>query len=53
MDTLDWLLAAGMLISAGAVFYFLLPPYGALLGLALGGLLVYVAKKRRDKLQKH
>ncbi len=53
MDTLDWLLAAGMVITAGVLFYFLFPPYGALIGLALGGLLVYGAKRRRDRLQKH
>ena len=52
MDTLDWFLAGIMVVAAVAMFYFLLPPYGALIGLVLGMLLAFVAKRRRDKARK-
>jgi hypothetical protein len=52
MDTLDWIIASLFVLAMGAAFYFALPPYGALFGAGMAAVLIYQAKKRRDKLRK-
>jgi len=52
MDTLDWIIAALFVLALGAAFYFALPPYGAIIGAVMAGVLIYQAKKRRDRLRK-
>ena len=52
MDTLDWIIAVAFVLFMGAAFYFTLPPYGAVIGAGMAVLLIYQAKKRRDRLRK-
>ena len=52
MDTLDWVLAVVFALLFGGAAYFILPPYGALIGVALAAFLVWRAKKNRDRLRK-
>ncbi len=52
MDTLDWIIAGAIVILLGISFYFLYPPYGVIVGLGMGVLLMWQAKKRREKARK-
>jgi hypothetical protein len=49
MDIWDWIMAGAMVILPGIIFYLIYPPYGALIGIGLGLLLTWRAKKNRDK----
>jgi hypothetical protein len=51
MDTLDWILAAVFTVLFGVAAYFVFPPYGAIIGVALACLLIWRAKKTRDHLR--
>ncbi len=52
MDTLDWIIAAAIVVLLGIAFYFLFPPYGAIAGAGMGALAMWQAKKRREKARK-
>jgi hypothetical protein len=51
MDTLDWILAVAFTALFGAAGYFAFPPYGIIIGVALASLLIWRAKKNRDRLR--
>jgi hypothetical protein len=52
MDKLDWIIAVVFVALFGAAAYFLLPPYGAIGGVAVGCLLIWRAKTNRDRLRR-
>ena len=52
MDTLDWILAAVFAALFGAAGYFIYDIIGAVAGVALAALLVWNAKRNRDRLRK-
>ena len=52
MDTLDWILAGLFAALFGIAGYFIFEPYGAIVGLGLAVLLVWNAKRTRDRLRK-
>jgi len=52
MDTMDWILTTVMAVLMGGAGYLVLPPYGAIGGVALAVFLVWRAKKNRDRLRK-
>ncbi|HNY19584.1 MAG TPA: hypothetical protein PKJ76_06035 [Flexilinea sp.] len=51
MDLTDWLLCLGTAAAFGFAFWILLPPYGWIAGIAVAGLMLYRAKKKRDDLK--
>ncbi len=52
MDTLDWIIAAVFALLFGVAGYFIFEPYGAVIGVGLAVLLVWRAKKNRDRLRR-
>ncbi|NMA12938.1 MAG: hypothetical protein GX933_07150 [Chloroflexi bacterium] len=57
MDLLDWILVFGTAAAFGFAFGMLLPPHGWVAGVLVAGVMLFRAKKQRDKrirqLQKH
>ncbi len=51
MSPLDWLLALLFIAVVATLAYLTFPPYGWLIGIIIALGLLYLAKRRRDKLQ--
>jgi hypothetical protein len=52
MKWIDWLLAAAFVALIGYAVYLIFPPYGWIFGVAAALLLLFIAKRRRDRLMK-
>lgn len=52
MNFVDWILAAAFTGLMTFAFWLVLPDYGWAIGIALGGYLIYRAKRKRDRLMK-
>ena len=53
MNVLDWVLAIAFIALASYAVFLVFPPNGWIFGFLAGLLLLYLAKKRRDRLAEH
>ncbi len=52
MNTLDWVLAIAFIACVAYLVYLIFPPNGWWIGLVAALLLLFIAKRRRDRLKK-
>ena len=52
MNTLDWVLAIAFMACVAYLVYVIFPPHGWWIGLVAALVLLYIAKRRRDRLKK-